>query len=176
MFPYCRAQDIALTTFSPLARGALARERDTARTSHDAFQDFYGDDIDREIIRRVRALAARRGVSAAEVALAWVAGSPNRNVPIIGASSNRQIDAAVAGGKLRSIYLPGRLFGPVVFPAGPCGILRSITDELTRRSGRRAGQSSADPVVTFRYAARVAPWAGTCTSAISSLFASTVAK
>jgi aryl-alcohol dehydrogenase-like predicted oxidoreductase len=96
MFPYCRSQGIALTTFSPLARGALAREGHSPRTRHDAYQDFYGDEIDQEIIRRVHALAARRGVSAAEVAMAWVAGSPHRNVPIIGASSTGQIDAAVA--------------------------------------------------------------------------------
>src|SRR5262252_578505 len=38
MFPYCRSQEIALTTFSPLARGMLARQAQTARTSHDAYQ------------------------------------------------------------------------------------------------------------------------------------------
>jgi len=35
-------------TFSPLARGFLARDAGTARTTHDIYQDFYGDDIDRE--------------------------------------------------------------------------------------------------------------------------------
>ena len=95
MFPYCRDQGIAVTTFSPLARGYLAREARTARTAHDAFQDFYGDDIDREIARRVREVAARRGVGVAQIAMAWVAGSPNRNVPIVGASKSAQLDAAV---------------------------------------------------------------------------------
>ncbi len=78
MFPYCRDQGIAVTTFSPLARGFLGRAvTATARTAHDLYQNFYGDEIDAEIARRVRELAARRGVSAAQVALAWVAGSPN---------------------------------------------------------------------------------------------------
>src|SRR5262249_394387 len=52
MFPYCRDQGIAVTTFSPLARGFLARDTATSRTAHDVYQEFYGDEIDREIARR----------------------------------------------------------------------------------------------------------------------------
>jgi 1-deoxyxylulose-5-phosphate synthase len=99
MLPYCRDQGIAVTTFSPLARGFLARNSGaarTARTAHDAFQDFYGDDIDREIASRVGEVAARRGVTPAEVAMAWVAGSPNPNVPIVGAAKMVHLDIAVA--------------------------------------------------------------------------------
>ena len=95
MFPYCRDQGIAVTTFSPLARGFLARDSGTARTVHDVYQEFYGDDIDGEIARRVREVAARRGLSAAHVAMAWVAGSPNHNIPIVGAAKAAHIDVAV---------------------------------------------------------------------------------
>ena len=102
MFPYCRDQDIAITTFSPLARGFLARDAErTARTSHDLYQDFYGDDIDREIARRVREIAARRGVSNAHVAMAWVAGNPNRNVPIVGAAKTSHLEVAVEALELK---------------------------------------------------------------------------
>lgn len=98
MLPYCRDQDIAVTTFSPLARGFLARDAAagrTARTAHDVYQDFYGDQIDLEIARRVRELAARRGVSAAHIALAWVAGHLNRNIPIVGAAKTAHLDTAI---------------------------------------------------------------------------------
>jgi aryl-alcohol dehydrogenase-like predicted oxidoreductase len=95
MLPYCRDQGIAVTTFSPLARGFLARDGGTARTAHDVHQEFYGDAIDRAIARRVREVAARRGVSAAHVAMAWVAGSPNHNVPIVGAAKTAHLDVAV---------------------------------------------------------------------------------
>jgi 1-deoxyxylulose-5-phosphate synthase len=102
MFPYCRDQGIAVTTFSPLARGFLARDAaGTARTAHDVHQEFYGDDIDREIARRVREVAARRHVSPSHVAMAWVAGSPNHNVPIVGASKTAQLDVAVEALTLR---------------------------------------------------------------------------
>jgi len=95
MLPYCRDQGIAVTTFSPLARGFLAREGGTPRTTHDLYQEFYGDDIDREIARRVREVAVRHGVSMAHVAMAWVAGSPNPNVPIVGASKLSHLEVAV---------------------------------------------------------------------------------
>ncbi|HLW23279.1 MAG TPA: aldo/keto reductase [Steroidobacteraceae bacterium] len=101
MLPYCRDRGIAVTSFSPLARGFLARDASTARTAHDVFQDFYGDDIDREIARRVRELAVRRGVSAAHVALAWVAGSPHSTIPIVGAANSAHLDVAVQALELR---------------------------------------------------------------------------
>lgn len=96
MFPYCRDQDIAVTTFSPLARGFLARAAtQSARTTHDVYQEFYGDAIDREIARRVHEVAARLGLSAGHVAMAWVAGSPNHNVPIVGAAKPSHLEVAV---------------------------------------------------------------------------------
>jgi aryl-alcohol dehydrogenase-like predicted oxidoreductase len=101
MLPYCRDQGIAVTTFSPLARGFLARSAGTSRTVHDVYQEYYGDEIDREIARRVREVAARRGVSAAHIALAWVAGSANLNVPIVGAAKTAHLDVAVQALALR---------------------------------------------------------------------------
>jgi aryl-alcohol dehydrogenase-like predicted oxidoreductase len=96
MFPYCRDQGIAVTTFSPLARGFLARAAaQTPRQAHDVYQEYYGDEIDREIARRVREVAARRNVTPSHVALAWVASSPHRNVPIVGASKTTQLEVAV---------------------------------------------------------------------------------
>jgi len=101
LLPYCYDRGIAVTTFSPLARGFLVREGSTSRTAHDLYQEYYGDDIDCEIARRVRELAVRRGVTAAHVAMAWVAGSPNRNVPIVGASKTSQLEVAVEALQLR---------------------------------------------------------------------------
>jgi len=101
MLPYCRDQGIAVTTFSPLARGFLARGAGTARSAQDVYQDFYGDEIDREIARRVREVAVRRSVSTAHVAMAWVAGSRNRNIPIVGAAKTAHVDAAVEALELR---------------------------------------------------------------------------
>ncbi len=101
MFPYCRDQNIAVTSFSPLARGFLARDAGSARTTHDLYQEFYGDEIDIEIARRLRELAVRRGVSRAQVALAWVAGNSNHNIPIVGAAKTAHLEVAVEALGLR---------------------------------------------------------------------------
>jgi aryl-alcohol dehydrogenase-like predicted oxidoreductase len=95
MLPYCKDAGIAVTTFSPLARGYLARDAGTARTEHDAYQDFYGDAIDREIAGRVGEIARNRGVTRAHVAMSWVAGNPHRNIPIVGAARTTHLDVAV---------------------------------------------------------------------------------
>ena len=96
MIPYCQDQSIAVTAFSPLARGFLARSGSTVRTAHDPYVSFYGDEIDCEIARRVRELAQRRAVAASQVALAWVAHNPRVTLPVIGAGSVAHIDAALS--------------------------------------------------------------------------------
>ena len=96
MMPYCQDEGIAVTTFSPLARGFLTGAERTARTAHDIYLNFYGDEIDVEIARRVRELSQRRGVTPAHIANAWVAGSPRVTSPLIGADAPEQVDVALA--------------------------------------------------------------------------------
>jgi aryl-alcohol dehydrogenase-like predicted oxidoreductase len=100
MLPYCAHAGMAVTTFSPLARGYLAAAPPSARTEHDPFLEWFGDAIDREIARRVRKLAGERGVAPAAIAMAWVAGHAGVTIPIIGADQPDQIDAAVAAAAL----------------------------------------------------------------------------
>jgi len=95
MMPYCRSEGIAVTTFSPLARGYLSGVTQSARTVHDPYLEWFGDEIDVEIAARVRKVAADRGVTPAHVAMAWVAASPNVTVPLIGADSPQQLDTAI---------------------------------------------------------------------------------
>ena len=95
MMPYCQAEGVAVTTFSPLARGYLTGAID-ARMRSDAFTtDFYGDEIDVIIAQRVADLAVERGVTPAEIAMAWVAASPHVTAPLLGAQTPAQLDVAV---------------------------------------------------------------------------------
>ena len=59
---------------------------------------LYGQDEqgDRRIVERVGAIAAARGVSRAQVALAWVAQNPVVTAPIVGASKPHHLEEAVA--------------------------------------------------------------------------------
>jgi aryl-alcohol dehydrogenase-like predicted oxidoreductase len=100
MMPYCADQGIAVTTFSPLARGYLAAAGDTARTAFDPYLSWFGDEIDVEIARRVREVATQRGVTPSHIAMAWVAASPNVTVPLIGADAPEHVDTAIAAASL----------------------------------------------------------------------------
>jgi aryl-alcohol dehydrogenase-like predicted oxidoreductase len=96
MMPYCQHAGMAVTTFSPLARGYLAGGAATARTEHDPFLEWFGDAIDQEIARRTAEVAKARGVTSAQIAMAWVAGHPGVTAPLVGADAPDQVDAAVA--------------------------------------------------------------------------------
>jgi len=95
MLPYCRAQGIAISCFSPLARGWLAGSQDIRSQTDDWYTKNFGDALDLEICTRVRAMAKEHGTSMAEVALAWVCGKEDINCPIIGAGSVSHLEKNV---------------------------------------------------------------------------------
>lgn len=99
MLPLCAAEGIGVIPWSPLARGRLARAWDTTtnRSETDEFgRHLYGLASDEEIVERVGQLAAERGVSRAQVALAWMLHKPVVTAPIVGATKPNHIDDAVA--------------------------------------------------------------------------------
>ena len=93
-----RDQGVGVIPWSPLARGKLTRDWDdtTARSETDEFGANLYLDTDREIVDQVAAVAEARGVTRAQVALAWVLGRPGVDAPIIGATKPHHIDDAVA--------------------------------------------------------------------------------
>jgi aryl-alcohol dehydrogenase (NADP+) len=103
MIPLCRDQGVALIPWSPLARGFLAGNRtrdkggDTARSTSDQFaHQLYYQDSDFKIVDRVVETAKQRGVSPAQIALAWILSKPGVTAPIIGASKMYQLEEATA--------------------------------------------------------------------------------
>jgi aryl-alcohol dehydrogenase-like predicted oxidoreductase len=101
MLPFCLDQGVGVLPWSPLARGKLTRDWDdsTARSETDTFgQTLYRqqEDDDREIAEAVAQLALERGVSRAQVALAWVRQQPAVTSPIVGATRAHHLTDAVA--------------------------------------------------------------------------------
>ena len=104
MLPLCADEGVATMIWSPLARGRLARPFDQANAGRRAATDGgYADllykanaDSDRRIIEEVGAVAEARGVSRAQVALAWLRRNPVVAAPLVGARTIQQIDEAVA--------------------------------------------------------------------------------
>ena len=107
MNPLCRAEGIGLIPWSPLARGFLAgnrRREDKGETTRAKSDDFahrlYYQDSDFEVADRVGEIAGKRGVSPAQVALAWMLQKPGITAPIIGATKPHHLDDAVKATQL----------------------------------------------------------------------------
>ena len=103
MLPLYRAEGVGVIPYSPMARGFLAGNRSrenwesTLRAKTDAFSKADSmRDCDFEVQQRVVALAAARGVTPAQIALAWLLGRDDVTAPIVGATKLAQLDEAIA--------------------------------------------------------------------------------
>jgi aryl-alcohol dehydrogenase (NADP+) len=103
MIPLCLAEGIGLIPWSPLARGFLTGSRkredwgETLRAQTDDFaQSMYFKEEDFAIVERAAELAKRRGVTTAQIALAWLLHKPGVVAPIIGASKMHHLEEAIA--------------------------------------------------------------------------------
>jgi len=99
MLPLCRDEGIGVIPWSPLARGRLTRGWDEATDrieTDDYGKTLYNNQADsnRAIIDQVGEIAAQRGVSRAQVALAWVLAQPGVAAPIVGASRISSLEEA----------------------------------------------------------------------------------
>jgi len=110
MIPLCRSEGIGVIPWSPLARGFLAGNRhaankgygETSRAKTDDYaHKLYFQDSDFAVVDRVSELAARHGVSNAQIALAWVLHQPGVTAPIIGASKPHHLEEAVKALELK---------------------------------------------------------------------------
>ena len=101
MLPLCADEGVQAIVYSPLARGRLARPWGEATARSEAEPNAAARyeptaESDQHIVAAVGAVAAERGVSHAQVALAWLYRNPVVAAPIVGALKARHIDDAVA--------------------------------------------------------------------------------
>jgi 1-deoxyxylulose-5-phosphate synthase len=123
MMPLCERQGIGVIPWSPLARGRLTRPWDatTERSAADEFGQALYQPEDRAIVDRVLAMAEARGVSPAQIALAWLLARPRVDAPVIGATKLAHLADAVAAldielsaeecATLEDPYVPHRVAG-----------------------------------------------------------------
>jgi aryl-alcohol dehydrogenase-like predicted oxidoreductase len=103
MLPLCRDQGLGVVPWSPLARGFLAGNRrirgegETVRARTDDYSHaLYYKEGDQDVLDRVVALAERRGVKPAQIALAWLLHQPVVTAPIVGATKPHHLGEALA--------------------------------------------------------------------------------
>ena len=106
MNPYCAKTGVALTPWSPLARGILAGsyrggfEGGTTNRSQGGdrmrTQSLYRGERDFDIADRVIEIAEKYGYKPAQIAVAWLLGKDEVYSPIVGVSKIEQLDQLVA--------------------------------------------------------------------------------
>jgi aryl-alcohol dehydrogenase-like predicted oxidoreductase len=105
MIPLCLDEGVGTVIWSPLARGRLARAWDDAKSTTRAATDGgYADSLytpaeetaNHAIIDTVGKIAAERGATRAQIALAWLRTNPVVTAPLVGANTVAQIEDAVA--------------------------------------------------------------------------------
>ena len=135
MLPLCLDEGIGVIPWSPLARGRLTRDWDatTARSQSDRFGSSLYSDEDRRIVDAVAKIAESRGVTRAQVALAWVLRQPAVTAPIVGATKPRPPRGRDRRGRPRAVRRRGRATRRARTPPR-----RPRVSELTDKVGRVA--------------------------------------
>jgi aryl-alcohol dehydrogenase-like predicted oxidoreductase len=94
----CGDMQVGLVPYSPNGKGRLARPvgEQSHRASTDKVVQAFDSPNDEPVINAVQALAEARGVSMAQIALAWVLRHPLVSAPIVGATKPHHLPEAVA--------------------------------------------------------------------------------
>lgn len=106
MMPLCTEEKIAVTPYSPLASGRLARpwSETTTRLETDQIAMSKYDstaEADKLVVERVAEIAKKLGVPRAHIALAWLLHQKAVAAPVIGATKLDHLESAVAAATLK---------------------------------------------------------------------------
>lgn len=98
VLPTCRDLGIGFVAYSPLGRGFLTGKVDTKKLPKNDYRHFtprfQGENLHRNLalVERVEQMAAQKGCSSAQLALAWVLAQGDDVVPIPGTKRRRYLE------------------------------------------------------------------------------------
>jgi aryl-alcohol dehydrogenase-like predicted oxidoreductase len=104
MLPLLADQGVGAIPWSPLAKGRVARPWgvQTERSQNDPVgKAAFDGDGDKDIADAVQQVAENRGISMAQVGLAWVMHHPVVSAPIVGATKEHHLADAIAAVDVR---------------------------------------------------------------------------
>ena len=135
LLPTVRELGIAYVAYSPLGRGFLTGQfRSPTDFPDDDYRRFHprftGENFNRNIalVAEIEAMAAEKGCSAAQLAIAWVLAQGDDIVPIPGTKRRKYLDENIGAlevslsdedlGRIDRILPPGAAAGPRYHPQG----------------------------------------------------------
>src|SRR5256886_1073470 len=94
----CADMGVGLVPYSPNGKGRLARPwgEQSDRSSTDRVVQAFDSPLDEPVVNAVQHVAEQRGISMAQVALAWVLRNPGVCAPIVGATKPHHLQQAAA--------------------------------------------------------------------------------
>src|SRR4051812_43559102 len=94
----CADMGVGLVPYSPQGKGRLARPwgEQSLRSTVDKVVQSFDSPLDEPVVDEVQRVAEDRGVTMAQVALAWVLANPGVSAPIVGATKPHHLPEAVA--------------------------------------------------------------------------------
>ncbi|WP_440766916.1 aldo/keto reductase [Natronorubrum sp. DTA7] len=101
MLPLCEKEGIGVIPWSPLARGVGTRPLEALESTTRGQTDEYLEQIPylqgggEEINERIQELAAEKGVTMAQISLAWLLHKERVDAPIVGTTSVEHLEEAV---------------------------------------------------------------------------------
>jgi aryl-alcohol dehydrogenase-like predicted oxidoreductase len=121
VFPLCAANGIGQIVWSPLGQGVLTGKYlpgqpppKDSRAASPEMNTFWSDDLRSDkvltAVQELRPIAARLGITLADLALAWVLRDPSLSSAIVGASRPQQVDDNVAAS---GVIIPDEELGEI---------------------------------------------------------------
>ncbi|KAJ6514900.1 Aldo/keto reductase [Mycena vitilis] len=106
MFPTLKHFGVGSIPWSPLARGALTRpleNQNTKRGGSDAIPPslYTEPEAGKKVVKRVEEVAKKRGISMAQVSVAWALSKEGVSAPIVGTTSLANLADAIAGARIK---------------------------------------------------------------------------
>jgi aryl-alcohol dehydrogenase-like predicted oxidoreductase len=99
IFPILRELGIGVTAYGVLSRGLLSGSKTTGKGDYRAhLPRFTGENAERNraLVAALEALAAEKGITATQLAIAWVLAKGDHIVPVIGARTREQLSESLA--------------------------------------------------------------------------------
>src|SRR3954471_8000409 len=117
----CADMGVGLVPYSPQGKGRLARPwgEQSLRSTVDKVVKAFDAPRDEPVVNTVQEVADARGVSMAQVALAWVLINPGVSAPIVGATKPHHLPEAVAAFDLHLTADEVRALEEPYTPQGP---------------------------------------------------------